>query len=398
MRLLFDDTSNRGSDAGFGVGKTVPQTDRTLFNDEDDSYQSLNAGQEIDPQTESYRSNNPAGGRPSDFEDSQYDSPNRENYSEEEFQEYLKKQRRGSLIDQAKKGLKQAKAKATRTAPKKAWQAFNDEDLYGDGSTMARDKAKEKVADKTRDYATDKIENLADEGIKKGFKKGIKSGTKKGAKVAADAATEGAEVAAEGAAVVGAEVAAEGAVVAAEGAVDVLGAATGFETFGLGFLLALLLNIAISLGVSDAVDAGFKLAEGDVKQAYFLAVRAAMKIGVFIYLLITLGFSVSIGGIFIAIPLLVILNIYMVLGLAFRKIPQFQGLVWWEIGILLIVDLFVFIISLAFLGALGWYLCNQVGGGSTVAGAIAAVYDWWNKTTLGTAAADFCKYVTTSTN
>lgn len=398
MRLLLDDTSNRGSDAGYGVGKTVPETDQTLFND-DDGYQSLNAGQQTNPDFESYNSNNPAGGRPSVFEDSGYDSPNYRNYSDPEFQAYQEAQRRSSLIDEAKRGMKRAKAVAQRSVPKKIGEAMGDKQMFMGDSEKDRDLAKDKVKQKARDYLSDKIgDKIGDEAIKKGFQKGLSKGAKGLAKEGAkDAAKTATKAATKGAAQAGSKVAAEGAIAGAEGAVDVLGAATGFETFGLGFILAILLNIAISLGVSDAVDAAFELKDGDFKKAYFLAVRGASKVGMFIVLLLSLVTVFSIGGIIFAIPILLALNIYMLLGFAFKSIPQLQGLVWWEIIIIIVVDVMAFIILMAFLGALGWYLCSGIGGGGAVTTAITTVYDWWNKSNLGSVADTFCKYVNTAT-
>ena len=382
MRLLLDDDSNRGSDS-------VSNTDRELFSDD---YSSVNAGQEINPQTESYRSNNRSGGAPSDFEDSGYDSPNSGNYSDPDFQAAYKAKKRGSLIEQAKKGMKQGQAYAQRSIPKKIGGAMGDKDMFGDDSSKGREKAKKLAREKARKLATDKLgKKIGNEGLKKGFEKGLSKGASSLAKSGAKKAAQGA---AKGAAKAGTKAATKGATAA----VDLLGAATGVETFGLGFLLAFLLNIAISLGVNDAVDAVFELKSGDFKKAYFLAVRAASKIGIFIYILITLLSVASVAGIFIAVPLLVILNIYMIAGMVFKKNPTLQGMVWWEKIGLIVIDVFAFLILAAFLGALGWYLCTESGLGAggvqgTAVGAIVSIYDWWNKTNAGSVAEDFCKYV-----
>ncbi len=384
MLRLLDDDLNRGA------SDSVDETDSELFKDD---YESMNAGQEIDPETESYSSNNPAGGRPSNFDDSGYNSPNSENYSDPEFQTQYQADRRGNLIAQAKKAMKQAQAKAFRTVPKKIGEAMGDKHMFKDGSDAGREKAKAEARKKARKFARDKIaKKIGDKGLATGFKKGLSKETGALAKGAAK------KVAGKAAAKVAAKGTAQVATKGAQTAISAAGAATGAETFGLGFLLAFLLNIAISLGVNDAVEAAFELKDGNIKQAYFLAVRAAMKVGMFIYLLLCLVSMFSIAGIFIAVPLLVFLNIYMIAGFAFKKIPQLQGLVWWEIAIIILADLFAFLILVTFIGALGWWLCNESGLGAggvkgTVAGMIVSVYDWWNETNSGSVAADFCKYV-----
>lgn len=351
MRLLIDDTPYGGSEANTNE-EAVQSADREFFKD-----------------------------APETFDNSEYGAADHSQTS-----------RRRSLIDEAKRGIKRGKATMQRTVPKAIGKSLGDKQLFMEDSQEGRDRTKEKVKQKARNYAKDKIgEKIADEGIKKGFQKGLSKGAKdlakSGTKKLAKGATE--KVAEEGVK--------QGAKLAARGAVDIIGGATGFETFGLGFLLAFLLNIAISLGVSDAVDAAFELKDGNFKQAYFLAVRAGSKVGIFIYFLITIIFTFSIAGIFISVPLLILLNIYAALGFAFRKIPQLQGMVWWELVILAMIDVMALLIFLAFLGALGWYLCGQGSVGNTVIGAVAAIYDWWEKSSAGSVAADFCKYVNIDT-
>lgn len=209
-------------------------------------------------------------------------------------------------------------------------------------------------------------------------------------------AEAGAEVGAKAAAQVGAKAAVAGL----EGAVDIAGGATGFETFGLGFLLAFLINIAISLGVSDAVDAAFELKNGNLRESYFLIVRAGSKIGVFLWFLIAILPMFTIAGIFISIPMLFLLNIYMILGLLppFKRFPRLQGMVWWERVILIAIDLIAFLILSAFIGGLVYYLCSTSGLGSggvtgTVTGAVASVYDWWTGGSAGAFAKDLCSTV-----
>lgn len=287
---------------------------------------------------------------------------------------------------------------------------------------------------KTQDIVADKLgSKIGNEGIRKGFESGMRTqgGYGKLAKLkgdlskyssvsnyAADKALQagkaagkkaitGAKNLAQGAkAAKGAQTAATAAKTAKAGAAaakglqaatTAAGAATGVETLGIGFIVAFLLNIAISLGVSDAIDAMFKLKEGDFKEARFLAIRAGTKVGMFVVLLLSVGLIFSVVGIFLAIPILICLNAYMLLGAAFKKVAIFQGFVWWEKAIIIFLDVMAFIIMLVFILALGWYLCDETGLGSggvtgAATGAVVKVYDWWNKTNVGSVAEDFCKY------
>jgi hypothetical protein len=302
---------------------------------------------------------------------------------------------RSDLMEKAKKNSSYSKSRAGDALAKKFGAAVGNEEMFNDDSEAGHKKSKEALADKAREKAKEQIGNrISDEGVKEGFEKGLGKGAKSVAKEGAKEGVEaGAKVAAEAGAKVGARVGTEAAVAGLEGAVDVAAAATGVETLGIGFLVGFLLNIAISLGVSDAVESGFALKDGDTGHALFLANRAAAKIGVFIYLLVTLIAIVSIGGIFIGVPLLVLLNLYMIAGYAFKKRGLLQGMkVWWMVAIVAVVDIFAFLILVAFLGALGYYLCGQGSVNNTIIGAIATIYDWWNKTSAGSVAAEFCKY------
>lgn len=256
-----------------------------------------------------------------------------------------------------------------------------------------RDRVKDVAAHKARKFVKNKVgSKIKNEALKKGFEKGFQKGTKKIAKKGVEKAVEVGAKKASGAAVK----------TGARAAVDVAGAATGFETFGLGFLLAFLLNIAISLGVSDCVDALFELKKGEYKQALFLVHRACAKVGVFIYLLIALLFMLGIASIFIAVPMLILLHIYYLAGQVFKKVGLLQGLVWWELAILVVIDIIAFLILMAFIASIGYYLCSTTGmssGGVTgaVSGAIgstvATVYDWWNGSNAGSFVTDYCKAI-----
>ncbi len=348
MLLLFDDTSNRGSEADLG---TAADADRQFYADDEQQHF----------EGENYQSAS-AGGSST--------NPNRKN-----------------LIEKAQQVARLSAGGKGKQAMKKVGGALGDSTMFDDDSRKGREKTKEYAKEKARDYAKEQIgKKITNEGVKKGFEKGLEKG-------ASSLAKEGAKKAAGK---VAAKASGQAAAKGLQAAVTAGGAATGFETLGLGFLVSFLLNIAISLGVSDAVDAGFALKDGDVKQALFLVFRAASKVGMFVYLLVTLVFVFSIGGMIIGIPLLLGLNLYMLAGFAFPKIPHFQGLVWWEKFIVIFLDVMAILILLAFLGALGWYLCGEGTISGTVMGAIASVYDWWNKSSTGGVAADFCQFLNTT--
>ncbi len=310
------------------------------------------------------------------------------------------KERRLNLIEEARKIMRRGADKAPGRLATRVGMSKDAQKALRADTPENRAKVKEEARKKARKFAKDKIaKKIADRGVAAGFKKGLsreagavaKEGAKRAGKQAVKSAGKAlGKGAAQGAAKVATTVGTE--------AVTGVAAASGFATFGLGFILSFLLNIAITLGINDAVDAGFELAGGNIKQATFLAIRAAAKVGVFIYLVITLCFMISVGGIFIGIPLLILLNIYMIAGMIFKKLPNLQGVVWWEMAIIIIMDIIAFLIVAAFIGALGWYLCTSSGLGSggvtgAVAGAVASAYDWWNSSSAGSVAAEFCKFV-----
>ncbi|HEX3095920.1 MAG TPA: hypothetical protein VHQ20_02255, partial [Patescibacteria group bacterium] len=405
--LRDEPKSNPSSDAD----RRARRTDQELFSDSDDGYNSQNQGLPIDEDPGLYDS---AGDYkiPSNFDESGYESPNQ--YAAEntdEFQQSRTDQRRRSLIDQAKRLNKRGRALIQNRATGKVGEAIGgDKQTFRNDTEKNREEAKRLAARKARRMARDQLtKRIGNEGINKGIKKGLSKETgklvKEGAKRAGKRVVQGA---AKGAAETGAKVAGQAAGKAAgtaaagalEGAVTAGAAATGVETFGIGFVVGLLLNIAISLGVSDAVDATFELAHGDFKHARFLAIRAAAKVGMFFVFLVSFVMIFSIGGLIVGIPILVLLNVYMILGMLFKNFAPFQGFVWWEKGIIIFTDIMAFMFTLVFILTMGWYLCTAtgLGGGGVrgaVSGAIVSVYDWWNKSTVGGVAADFCKFVNT---
>ncbi len=289
---------------------------------------------------------------------------------------------------------------------------LGDKKALEDDSPEGRERLKAIARKKAREAAKKQIgKRIGNEGIKKGFEKGLsneagklaKEGAQKAAKKAAKKVTEAAgKRIAQAGVQAGVKVGAKATTTAV---VDVVGAASGVETFGLGFVLAFLLNIAISLGMDDAMDAlseQMKSANATrhgqttealahQKQSVFYAVRGATKVGMFILMLIGIGMTFSVIGIFVAIPFLIFINIYMILGFGFRWMPLFQGLVWWEIIIILIVDIFAIIIALTFLAAMGWWICDQSGlGGGAVVDVATKVVDWWSGSTYASSVNEMC--------
>ncbi len=296
----------------------------------------------------------------------------------------------GAISDSMKHEIKGAARRKTQDAigNKVASKIGHDGIRQGFESGMRNHGAYGKLA-KMKGYFS-KYSSVSNYAADKAVQAG-KNLAKKGAKKVAEKVGSGA------AKEVGKKAAGQAVSKGLSGAVDVAGAATGVETFGLGFLAAFLLNIAISLGVSDAIDALFELKDGNYKRARFLAIRAATKVGMFVVLLVSLVMIFSIVGIFFAIPILICLNVYMLLGAAFKNVAIFQGFVWWEKAIVVVLDVMAFLIMLAFVMAVGWYLCDTTGlGGGGVAGAVTGaivrVYDWWEKTDAGSVAEDFCKF------
>ncbi len=313
--------------------------------------------------------------------------------------------------DQPVAAGKEGKASGTlaRKAKELAGEKFlGDKKALSDDSPEGRERLKAIARKKAREAAKKQIgKRIGNEGIKKGFEKGLSNEAsklaKEGAKKAAKKVTEAAgKQLAKAGVQAGTKL---GAKAVTTGAVDVVGAATGVETFGLGFVLAFLLNIAISLGMDDAMDAlteqmksaaairhgQFAESRAHEKQSVFYAVRGATKVGMFILMLIGIGMTFSVIGVFVAIPFLIFINIYMLLGFGFRWMPLFQGLVWWEILIILIVDIFAIVIALTFLAAMGWWICDQSGlGGGAVVDVATKVVDWWSGSTYASSVNEMC--------
>lgn len=245
-----------------------------------------------------------------------------------------------------------------------------------------RDLVKQEAKKRARDYASDKIgKNIADEGFKRGFQKGL-------SKEAGALAKEGAQkVAGQAAAKVGAKAAAQGGTKAAQTVITAAGAASGPETLGLGFLAAMLLNIAISLGVGEAIDCLFELKNGNVKKAGFHAIKAIYLVQMFIVLLVAAILCLSVAGIIIGGPLVLLLNIYAILGMFFPNVPHLQGLSRkWMLAILILLDLFLIILIVTLFAGIIFGICTQTAIGSMLGwgGAIGDAVNYLDNSRFGT--------------
>lgn len=256
-------------------------------------------------------------------------------------------------------------------------------------SPEQRERAREIAKQKTRDYAKEQIGKRLKGGVKKGFEKGLEKGTKQALKEGAKKATK--QVAKQATK----QLAKQGAKVATKTAVQVgtktAEAAIGAGTFGLGFILSFFLDIAISLGVNDAVDAMFELKEGHAKEAKFLAERAAMKVLMFIILLLAVLSALTIVAIFTTtIPALLWLNTYMLVGsFGFtKKVGWLQGLVGWEKVTIIFLDLIVMFVILIILVSITYGICSSTGllqGGvmGTISGLVLSGFDWVTGSSIG---------------
>lgn len=300
---------------------------------------------------------------------------------------------RDSLSYRAGKAYQQKNIASRKAADYVGEKLLGDKAALAGNTDVARERTKAIARKKARQAASKRIsEKIGDKGMRTGFKKGL-------SREAGTAASEGAKRLGKAAGKKLSETAVQSAAktgiqqVAGKGIGTAVGAATGVETFGLGFLLGLLLNIAISLGVNDAVEALFELKSGNVKYGTFLAIRAASKVGMFIWLLVCLLTTLSVAGAIIGLPMLLLTNIYMFCGWVFPGIPYFQGLVWWEMLIIVLFDFFAFIILISFLAGVGWFLCGGDGIANNVVGVLAAIYAWWDRNSGASVAAEFCSYV-----
>ncbi len=325
----------------------------------------------------------PIGSIPANFEDP-YESQNAANFNDPEYLNERPAPRR-DIMAEARRAASRGKAGlVNRPTAYIGENLVGDKHAFKDDSPENRERVKELAERKIKKEAAEHIgKRIGDEAARKVFQEGLTKGSgavaKAGAKKATQAAGKAAaEAATQAATKAAAQVGTQAAVKGAQGAITAAGVGTGAASFGLGFLLSLLLNIAISLGLSDAIDSAFELKNGDFKKARFLASRAAAKVGMFVLLLVLLVTIFSVAGLIIALPLLVFVNVYMFIGLFLKNTGAFQGLVWWEMAFVVMLDFMALIILAAFIAGLGWWICDQTGLGTGVlATAATSIYDWW---------------------
>lgn len=256
-------------------------------------------------------------------------------------------------------GYKRARALAERRLPKMLGQSLTgNKRAFFDDSEQNKERLKEEAKRRARRYAQDKVgQKVESEAFKKGFGAGMKSAKR------ADAAAKAAKGAREaGSAARKAQQAARAAKLGKTGlqaAVTGAGVATGSATFGLGFIASIILNIAISLGISEAIDAVFALKAGKKGEALFHAIKAiALVVGFLVFLILAL-LLVTPVGIMIFFPFWILFNIYVILGVIFPKTAWLQGFSRkWEIAILIIIDVYMIIFAGVFIAGVAVGICN----------------------------------------
>jgi hypothetical protein len=169
------------------------------------------------------------------------------------------------------------------------------------------------------------------------------------------------------------EVVETGAKVAVKGTVRVAEAAVDIGTAGLGIIINVFVEIALRLGFDDAFDGVAALAQvpPDITKARKLLVQAGMKVIIGLSVILIAISCFTIVGIIPALPALIFLHIYWFLGFVFPGSGWFNGFLKWELLVLIIVDVFVFIVFALVAAALLYYACN-LSGLNTSLGQVAA--------------------------
>ncbi len=273
--------------------------------------------------------------------------------------------------DQAIRRLNRPIDKKLNTLGQKA--GFSNEALSGlsQDTEENRERLKEEARERAKSYSKDVGKKLDNRITSRGLQTGeqVVGDIGQGARAAQEAraaasAAKGAKTAttvAKGAKATGTTVK------GVQGAIAVAGVASGPETLGLGTIAALFLNIAIGLGISDAIDALFELKNGNPKQALFHATKAIYLIQGFIWLLVVLIANISVVGMIVGAPLLLIMNIYMILGMFFPGVPHLQGLSRkWMMAIIFLLDLFVIIMIVTIASGVLYGICTQTAIGSLI--------------------------------
>ncbi len=222
--------------------------------------------------------------------------------------------------------------------------------------------------------ATEEAQHLANKGLKYGVRRGVTKTAKTAVKTGIESAAKtGIKAGANVGAKVGATATAE---VGLEAGAEFLGAAGAVETFGISEILAQLIVIAISLGISDAIDGAECLLKRDYKQAFHFFLRAATKIGVFILFIVITIISFAILNIFgLLIPVILIDLYWSLSAIPFvQDMALAQGLVWWEKLIIVLMNLLI-IFAIGLYTLMGLYIWCNIGSlaGTTVGGPVGTV-------------------------
>lgn len=308
--------------------------------------------------------------------DDSYPSLNQDKFDDEEYQ--FDKGYRGELKEHAKRSaLQNLKRKfIDKPLDSVGGQVLGKKNFDSENS-KDRDAIKEEAKKRAKKFAGEKLKNLGGEAFQESFQKGLN-------KSAGTLAKEGAKkLAGKAAAKAGVKAGAQAATKGLEGAITAAGVAAGPETLGLGTIAAFLLNIAISLGVSEAVDCLFSLKDGNLKEARLHALKAVALISMFIILLITVLLCLSVGGIILGAPLLILINIYGFIGLGFKESALLQGLGRkWMWGIVIGLDFFVIMMVLVVGVGILYGVCHESSIGSLLGwtGTAGQVVNYVDKT------------------
>jgi hypothetical protein len=233
-------------------------------------------------------------------------------------------------------------------------------DRAGFTPDMDREEMKQKARDYMKKEGKQEIKKVISDRIGGGVKKGVKEGAEGLAKKGVEEAAElGTKAVVKGGAKLGTDVVVAGGL---EAGAETLGAA-GFAGGPLGLvteILAQFVVIAISLGISDAIDGTLALSKGHIKEATHLLMRAGTKVALFIVFVVVFIISIAVLPLVGAIIPLVLIHLYWA-GSAIpfvKEMAIMQGLVWWEKLLIVATDV-ALLFALAITVVVGlFYICT----------------------------------------
>lgn len=260
--------------------------------------------------------------------------------------------------DQALKSLNKPIDKKLNSIGQRA--GFSGEALSGlsKDTEENRERLKAEAKERASKYIKEKVGDQLEKKVSR--EAGKKVAEQAGKKVAQKAG----KVATEQAVKQGGKLAAKAA---EKGIFKIAEAAAGPETLGLGTVAIWLLEVAVNLGINDAIDALFELKNGNIKKAYFHAVKAIYLIIMFVGFLVILILSITVIGLIVTIIPIILLNVYVVMGFMFPDNPALQGFSRkWEIAALFLLDIFVIIMIIAVAAGVLYGICTQTAIGSLI--------------------------------